>query len=140
MEVPPIDDAARLRLHRLVYLFGPQHVILLVRTITESEGNQGALVDPIISAVSSVMSCHRDWTDKGLAWIEAWDSIPLLAIVETMRSLDLFQETSLAHYLFMILSNKLRKIMEPPPPPPKLKRAYNKRRPRADGQTAAAIR
>ena len=64
------------------------------------------------------MSRHRDWTDRGLAWIEAFDLIPLLATVETMRGLDLFHETSLAKYLAMILINRLWKTMEPPPLPP----------------------
>jgi hypothetical protein len=133
MEVPPIDDAARQRLERLIYLHGPEHATLLIRTVNESEGNEGALVEPIINAVSSVMSAHREWTDKGLAWIEAWDSIPLLAIVEMMRGLDLFKETSLSQYLAMILTNKLWKILEPPPAPPKPKRAYKKRKPKVGG-------
>jgi hypothetical protein len=128
MEVPPIDEAARQRLERLIYFHGPEHAILLIRTIIESEGNEAALVEPVIGAVSWVMSRHRDWTDKGLAWIEAFDSIPLLAIVETMRGLDLFKESSLAHYLSMILNNKLLRVMEPPPPPPKAKRAYVRKR------------
>jgi hypothetical protein len=54
MEVPPIDEPTRLRLQRLVYLLRPQHVILLVRTIIESQGNDGALLEPIVSAVSSL--------------------------------------------------------------------------------------
>ena len=87
MEAPPIDEAACQRLQRLIYFHGPQHVTLLIRTIVESEGNECALVEPVISAVSSVMSSHRQWTERGLAWIGAFDSIPLLAIVETMRSL-----------------------------------------------------
>jgi hypothetical protein len=122
VEAPPIDEAARQRLQRL------EHVTLLIRTIIGSNGNENALVAPVIDAISSVMSRHRDWTEKGLAWIEAFDSIPLLAIVETMRGLDLFKEASLAHYLSFILTNKLWKIMEPPPPKPK--RAYKKRSPK----------
>ncbi|MBR1211109.1 hypothetical protein [Bradyrhizobium sp. JYMT SZCCT0180] len=136
MEVPPIDEAVRQRLQRLIYLHGPEHVTLLIRTITESEGNEDALIEPIINAVSWVMVRRRDWTDKGLAWLEAHDAIPLLAILETMRGLDLFQETSLAHHLSLVLSNKLRKILEPPPPPPpppKPKRKYTRRKPKADG-------
>lgn len=140
MEAPPIDEAACQRLQRLIYFHGPQHVTLLIRTIVESEGNECALVERVISAVSSVMSSHRQWTERGLAWIGAFDSIPLLAIVETMRSLDLFKESTLSHYLNMTLSNKLQRLFEPPPPPSKPKRAYKKRRPKAGGQTAAAIR
>jgi hypothetical protein len=118
LEAPPVDEPTRLQLQRLVYVFGPQHVILMVRTIIESQGNEGALIGPVVGAVSSVMRAHPKWADKGLAWIEAFDSIPLVEVVDTMRSLDLFKETSLAQYLAMILTNKLAKIMEPPRPAP----------------------
>jgi len=50
----------------------------------------------------------------------------LVAIVVTMRGLDLFKEESLAHYLSMILSNKLRKVMEVLSTPPKPRRARRK--------------
>jgi hypothetical protein len=128
LEAPAIDVPARHKLERVIYWRGPEHVTLLIRTIIDSEGNEGALIAPIISAVSSVMSCHRDWTDKGLAWIEAFDSLRLLEIIDTMRGLDLFRETSLSHYLSMILSNRLRKVLEPPLAPPKPKRAYVRKR------------
>ena len=73
-------------------------------------------------------------------WVKSVGIDPLLAIVETMRSLDLFKESTQSHYLNMTLSNKLQRLFEPPPPPSKPKRAYKKRRPKAGGQTAAAIR
>jgi hypothetical protein len=111
IEAPPVDEPTRLQLERLVYFFGPEHVILTVRTIIESEGNEGALIGPVVGAVSSVIRLHPKWADRG-------DSIPLLATVETMRRLDLFQETSLAKYLAMILTNRLWNTMEPPPLPP----------------------
>jgi hypothetical protein len=53
LEAPPVDDDARARLARLLERHGEQHVILLVRTIIESEGNAAALVEPVISAISS---------------------------------------------------------------------------------------
>jgi hypothetical protein len=50
-----------------------------------------------------------------LAWIEAFDSLPLLQIVDTMRGLSLFKESSLGGYLANILHNKLAPVFEPPP-------------------------
>jgi hypothetical protein len=47
LEAPPVDDAARARLARSLIRHGEQHVILLVRTIIESEGNAAALVEPM---------------------------------------------------------------------------------------------
>jgi hypothetical protein len=55
-----------------------------------------------------------EWTNLGLRWIEAFDQVPLLEILQTMRSLDLFREQSLSRYLSMILHNKLTKIWGPP--------------------------
>ena len=89
----------------------------------------------MVSAVSFVMVRHRDWTNKGLAWIEAFDSLPLLQIVETMRGLNLFKEESLAHYLSMVLSNKLLKLFNPDAAKvPEVKRPYRRRLP---GETPA---
>lgn len=120
-EAPPIDAAVRGMLLRMIYRRdtydgggGSGHVRLLIRTITESEGNEGALIEPIVSAVSSCMRSR--WTRRGLAWVEAFDQIPLLKILETMRSLGLFREESLAHYLSMIIHNRLLKILDAPKP------------------------
>jgi hypothetical protein len=63
-----------------------------------------------------VISDFPKWTDKGLAWIEAFVTLDLNGLVATMRGLDLFKETSLRTYLAWVISNKLRKIFEPPAP------------------------
>jgi hypothetical protein len=131
LEVPPIDPASRYRLQRLFYIhdkFGDGdargYITLLIRTILESENNQDALVEPIIHAVSSSMK--PEWTNLGLAWIEAFDKIPLNALLQTMRSLDLFAEKNLGYYLGISISNKLRPILQPlvpkPAPPVRAKR------------------
>jgi hypothetical protein len=83
----------------------------LVRTILESENNQDALIEPIVSAVSLCM--EPEWTGLGLKWIEAFDQLKLTEILQTLRSLDLFREQSLAHYLSLVLRNKLAVILEP---------------------------
>jgi hypothetical protein len=114
LEVPPVDAAARARLARLLDRHGAQHVILLVRTIIESEGNANALIEPVISAVSSVMVFHPDWPSRGLAWIEAFDEVPLASVLQSMRDLELFRPDTIGHYLFMVLRNRLRKVFEPP--------------------------
>jgi hypothetical protein len=80
LEAPPVDDAARARLARSLDRHGEEHLVLLVRTIIESEGNAAALVEPVIGAVSSVMVFHPEWANRGLAWIEAFDSVPLMAL------------------------------------------------------------
>ena len=62
---------------------------MLVRTILESEGNQDALVKPIVSAVASCMD--PQWTEQGLQWLEAFDGLKLTAILQTTRSMRSFQ-------------------------------------------------
>jgi hypothetical protein len=93
---------------------GPGRVTLLVRTIIESDGNHDALIEPIVSAVS--MAMRPQWTERGLAWIEAFDQIRLTEILQTMRGLDLFSEKNLPHYLSTVLYNKLCKILTPAKP------------------------
>jgi hypothetical protein len=137
LEVPPIDLEVRRTLQRLLHrreFFGGDGlgcVTLLIRTILESEGNQDALIEPIVSAVSFCM--RPEWTEKGLAWIEAFDRIPLTAILQTMRGLDLFSEKSIGHYYSIAIRNKLWAILEPSVSKPAIKRkprtAPPKRRP-----------
>lgn len=102
---------------------GEEKIVLLIRTINESGGNEGALIEPIVSAVGSCM--QRRWTEQGLKWIEAFDKLNLRGIVETMRSLDLFSEKNLSYYLSIVLSNKLHRLLDPPieAPAPKIPRA-----------------
>jgi hypothetical protein len=142
LEAPPVDEAARAKLQRSLTRHGEQHLILLVRTIIESEGNAAALVEPVIGAVSSVMIFHPEWPSRGLAWIEAFDHVPLAALLQTMRDLDLFQPTSLGHYLFMVLRNRLAKVFEPPEVP-KVKpprKVYTYKRPKVTASTIHKMR
>jgi hypothetical protein len=61
-----------------------------------------------------IMVFHPDWPSRGLAWIEAFDNVPLMALLQTMVDLELFRPTTIGHYLFMVLRNRLRKVFEPP--------------------------
>jgi hypothetical protein len=113
LEAPPVDEAARARLAKMLDRHGAQHVTLLIRTIIESDGNANALVEPVISAVSSVMIFRPEWANRGL-------------------DLQLFRPTSIGHYYFLSLRNRLRKIFEPPKVP-KVKpprKVYTYKRPR----------
>jgi hypothetical protein len=75
----------------------------------------------------------QSFADRGLDLIEAFDQIPLREIVETMRGLDLFKESSIGRYLSMIVENKLRRILFPPQPEP-VKAPTKKERLEADKQ------
>jgi hypothetical protein len=118
VEAPPVDERVRLTFQKMIYRAdkfggdGRGNVTLLLRTILESEGNGAdALVEPVVSAVSMCM--RPEWTGLGLKWIETFDGIPLKAILQTMRSLDLFSEQSIGHYFSIALRNKLLNIFGP---------------------------
>lgn len=122
-DVPPIDDAVRLTLQRQFYrrekYFGGDRgeTTLLIRTILESTNGPEALVEPIVSSVSSCMK--PQWTSKGLAWIEAFDQIPLLSLRGSLR--DLFGEKDVRQHLETVIRRKLYAILEPAQTKPQAK-------------------
>jgi hypothetical protein len=117
LEVPKIDAETRGIFQRMLYrqrYFGGDakgKIILTIRCILESNGNESALIEPIVRAVSSCLT--PELTDRGLQLIEAFDQIPLVSLLESMRGLDLFSEKSIGHYYGIALRNKLAKILKP---------------------------
>lgn len=117
LEAPPVSPAALERLQKLIRYRGEQHATLVIRTVIESEGNELALIEPVISAVSDVMKRRPEWPEKGVAWIEAFDGISLLQLVETMRGLEIFREESLGTYLAVAIESRLLKLFAEAPAP-----------------------
>ena len=122
LEAPPIDNATRSLFCRWLYRrqkfaetfrnerYGAEEQIVLVcRAILESDGNGNALIEPIASAVSLCM--RPEWTSKGVAWIDAFDKIPLLGTLKTL--VDLFGEKAAAEHLKEVLRRKLWRIFGP---------------------------
>lgn len=117
MDAPAVSPEALERLQKVIRYHGEKHATLVIRTIIESEGNELALIEPVVRAVSDVMKRNPEWPEKGVAWIEAFDGIPLLQIVETMRGLEIFREESLGTYLAMSLESRLAKLFTEAPAP-----------------------
>ena len=90
---------------------GRGYITLLLRTILESEGNQGAVIEPIVSAVASSM--RTIWIRRGVEWIAAFDRIPLVDILNKLRELDLFPENELWHHYAMGIERRLWRIFGP---------------------------
>lgn len=111
LDAPQVTPEALERLQKVIRYHGEERATLVIRTIIESEGNELALIEPVISAVSQVMSRRPDWPERGLAWIAAFDAIPLLQIVETMRGLEIFREESIGVHLAASLESKLAKLL-----------------------------
>lgn len=122
VERPLIDAAVRARLVRLMQFYGEGHIVLLITTITESEGNADALIEPIVSAVSDIMKRRPEWPERGSQWLEAFDLIPLVGLLQVFRDLDAFTEREIAdHYVIAVgrrLARRFAEIDGPPPPPP----------------------
>ncbi|KGT73759.1 hypothetical protein MA20_41880 [Bradyrhizobium japonicum] len=131
LEIDALDEGARLYLQRQLYigsLFDQDrtgHVVMTLRCITESEGNEGALSEMNLRAVSSAIG---PFEDRGLGLIEAFDQIPLLSVFEQMRALEYFYVSEAQGALERILKHKLRRILPSPPPPPSKEELRDARR------------
>jgi hypothetical protein len=142
IDAPPIDDHGLFTFQKILYrrkyfdYDARGQIILTCRCILESEGNEGAFSEPFVSAVHGVCS-KKELADRGLELIQAFDQIPLQKIVETMRGLDLFKESSIRQYLPISVENKVRRILLPPQPEP-VRSPSTKERRAADKQATAA--
>jgi hypothetical protein len=131
VEAPPVDARVLITLQKHLYrsgIFGTDgrgHIILLIKTILESENNGDALIEPIVSAVSCCM--RPEWTGRGLQWIEAFDQIPLVDILTKLRDLDLFPEKELEHHYAVGIQRRLWRFFGPDVVPESVK---VKRRPK----------
>jgi hypothetical protein len=107
---------------------------LTLRCITESEGNENALCEVMLRAVSNAIGPYED---RGIGLLEAFDQIPLLRVFEQMKALDYFYVSEAGPALERILKHKLRRILTPPQPePPKAPSKEDVRA--ADKQATAA--
>lgn len=76
----PRTTHAGMTLERMLRNHGPGHVTFVLRTIAETGHNANALAEPVLFAVSDVVLAQPGWASKGLAWLEAFDSIDLLEL------------------------------------------------------------
>ncbi|WP_024519392.1 hypothetical protein [Bradyrhizobium sp. Tv2a-2] len=88
---------------------GEEKVTLLLRTIAESTNGPTALTEPILRSVSSCMK--PSWVDRGLEWIEAFDSVDLVGLQATLADLGIEDQ------LTRVLRRKLLEILGPPVAP-----------------------
>jgi hypothetical protein len=84
---------------------GEEEVTLLLRTVFESSNGPAALTSPILQAVSSCMEPR--WVDQALAWIEFFDSVGLVGLLEQIRALDFCDEGDLETHLREAIRRRL---------------------------------
>jgi hypothetical protein len=122
LEAPPIDKVTRDTfcrwLHRRrkfadVFRNEPleveEHIILTCRAILESKGNDNALIEPIVTAVSLCM--RPQWVSRGVGWIAAFDDIPLVVTLQTL--VGLFGQREAARHFPSVLKRKLWQAFGP---------------------------
>jgi hypothetical protein len=99
---------------------GEGHLILVLRTITESEGNAAMLTEPVLRGVSEILLAHPQWGDRGLAWIEAFDGINLKELATIAKANRRAATKSAA------IATMLYERLAPSFAPTKLKRKYQR--------------
>ena len=85
----PRHTHARRTLTKLAAKLGEGHLLFVLRTIVESENNATALWSETILAVSDVVRLRPDLSDRGLAFIEAFDRIPLDQVRARARAMGI---------------------------------------------------
>ncbi|WP_425907614.1 hypothetical protein [Nitrobacter sp. TKz-YC02] len=126
----PMETHAVNIVDRMIRQHGLPHATLTLRTITESEGNQGALIADVIEAVSDVIRHHPRWANLGLEWLAAFDSIRL---IDLRRKVKAAKVRPLKAGIATLICVELEKILGPSvlPKPPKPVRAKTEQKPPA---------
>ena len=82
----PRSTCCGLFVERLIRKHGLPHITIVLRTIVESEGNEGELIADVIGAISDLVRTHPRWVNLGLAFIEAFDQISLAQVRRTAKA------------------------------------------------------
>jgi hypothetical protein len=114
----PRSTCCGLFVERLIRKHGLPHITIVLRTIVESEGNEGELIADVIGAISDTIRKHPRWVGLGLQWLEAFDQISLAQVRKTAKSTGV---QPLRDAIMTLLCVELAKILGPsrPPKPPK---------------------
>jgi len=106
-------------MRRILEQHGEGHLIIVLRTIVESSGNESALAAAAVLSVSDLVLAHPKWPEHGLAWIEAFDAIDLLDLTRKARANRKAAPKRAA--MAAMLYERLSLIFDPPSKPRKFK-------------------
>ena len=81
----PGQTTAGSTLHAIFRSHGEGHLVMLLRTLLETEGNSGHVNEFTLYALSDVMLAHPEWPDSGLKWLEVFDRIDMGDIREQAK-------------------------------------------------------
>jgi hypothetical protein len=71
---------------RLILKHGLPHAVIVLKTIVETEGNEGELIADVIHAISDLIRAHPRWVGLGGIWLEAFDQISLAQVRKTAKA------------------------------------------------------
>jgi hypothetical protein len=109
----PLRTKAGQTLRRMLLDHGDGHVIITLRTIVESSGNERALTASGIQGVSDLVLAHPSWPDHGLAWIEAFDNIDLMDLAKMAKANR--KAVPKREAMAAMLYERLAPLFDPPP-------------------------
>jgi hypothetical protein len=110
----PMKTRAVNVMRRLLDDHGEGHLILVLRTITESEGNAAMLTEPVLRGISEILLAHPAWGERGLAWIEAFDGISLKELAAKAKANR--KAATKSDAVATMLYERLQPIFSPPKP------------------------
>ncbi len=111
--ITPKRTKAIQTMRRLLAQHGEGHIVITLRTIVESAGNECALTGAVILGVSDLILAHPKWPEHGLAWIEAFDDIDLIDLAKKASANR--KAVPKREAMGAMLYERLAPIFDPPP-------------------------
>lgn len=113
----PFQTHAESTLRRILAERGEDHLRFVLATLTQSENNAGALVGPVIEAVSEIVAAHPYWAERTTEWLSAFDKIELIDLYERAKALkSTARGPSKTRAVQMLLADRLAAVMGQPEP------------------------
>jgi hypothetical protein len=73
----PGQTTAGSTLHAIYRSHGEGHLVMLLRTLMETDGNSAHINEFTLYAISDIMLAHPEWPEAGLKWLEVFDMVDL---------------------------------------------------------------
>jgi hypothetical protein len=112
---------------RLILKHGLPHAVIVLKTIVETEGNEGELIADVIHAISDLIRAHPRWVGLGGIWLEAFDQISLAQVRRTAKATGV---QPLRDAIMTLLCVELDRILGPSKLPKAPKPIRTKREPK----------
>lgn len=75
-----LETCCEKTIDNLIEAEGESHVVLVLKTLTETTNNRRDLIAPTVYAVSDVILAHPKWIKQASIWFEAFDGLDIPAL------------------------------------------------------------